>query len=210
MVEIWRDEGADVVDARKRSDRHEGPLARIGGRVFNLLLGAAVDEDMAGSSDFKLLSREAIEALLSLPERRRFFRGLVHWIGFKTARLDFDVERRDAGHSRWSRLALVRYAIANLTSFTTFPLALIATLGLVTTLFGSVFGALALEQWCRGVAVSGFTTVILLVAILSGLTLLSLGVIALYLAGLFEEVKGRPIFLIRSARKPADPDRSPQ
>jgi dolichol-phosphate mannosyltransferase len=209
MVEIWRDEGADVVDARKRTRGPEGALARAGGRVFNLLLGAAVDADMVGASDFKLLSREAIDALLGLPERRRFFRGLVHWIGFRTVQLDFDVERREAGRSHWSRLALVRYAIDNLISFTTVPLVLIATLGLLTTVFGSTLGLVALEQWSRGVAVSGFTTVILLVTTFSGLILTSLGVIALYLAGLFEEVKGRPIFMIRAAPKSGDADGQP-
>jgi dolichol-phosphate mannosyltransferase len=180
----------------------------VGARAFNLLLGAAVDADMAGSSDFKLLSREAMDALRALPERRRFFRGLVHWIGFRTVRLDFDVERREAGRSRWSRLALVRYAIDNLISFTAVPLVLIATLGLSTSLVGSTLGLVALEQWIRGVAVSGFTTVILLVTIFSGLILSSLGVIALYLARLFEEVKGRPIFMIRAAPKPGDAGRS--
>jgi polyisoprenyl-phosphate glycosyltransferase len=210
MVEIWRDDGADVVDARKRARGRAGALARAGGRVFNLMLGAAVDDDMAGSSDFKLLSREAMDALLTLPERRRFFRGLVHWIGFRTVRLDFDVEHRSAGRSRWSRLALLRYAIDNLISFTTFPLALIATLGLATTVFGAALGALALAQWVRGVALSGFTTVIVLIAGSSGLILTSLGVIALYLARIFEEIKGRPIFMIRSAPKPEDPERSPR
>ncbi len=205
MVELWREQGVDVVDACKRSRGDEGPLHRAAAKLFHALLGASVDRDLRGSSDFKLLSRDAIDTIASLPERTRYFRGLVHWIGFETARLEFDVEARSAGTTGWSRLALLRYGIDSLLSFTTLPLVIIAVAGLGTTVVGAMLGCVALYQWATGTAVSGFTTVIGLLTLFSGLILSSLGTMSLYLARLVEEAKARPLFLIRPAKKPEPP-----
>jgi polyisoprenyl-phosphate glycosyltransferase len=204
MVELWAEEGFDVVDARKRERGQEGRLYRLLAGVFYRLLAGATDADMFGASDYKLLSRSAMDALAALPERNRFFRGLVEWIGFRTARVAFDVEPRRRGQSRWGRLALLRYAIDSILSFTTFPLVLIAVAGVVTTGIGSVLGGIALYQWATGAAVSGFTTVILMLLIFSGLILVSLGTMSLYLGRLFEEVKRRPLYVVNRPTKSAD------
>ena len=201
MIELWADGGVDVVAARKRCRGDEGPLHRLLVSSFYWLLGGATGADMSGASDFKLLSRDAMDALAALPERNRFFRGLVQWVGFRTAEIEFDVAPRRSGQSGWRRLSLVHYALDSILSFTTFPLLLIALAGLATTGLGSLLGAVALYQWATGVAVSGFTTVILMVLILSGMILVSLGTMSLYLGRLVEEVKGRPLYVVRGATK---------
>jgi dolichol-phosphate mannosyltransferase len=201
MVELWCEGGYDVVEGRKRQRGDESPLYRNLARIFYGLLGTATRSDMLGASDYVLLARPAIDALKQLPERNRFFRGLVHWIGFRTTAVEFDVPARADGDSRWSTLQLLRYGLDSLLSFTTFPLVVIAVAGLLTTLLGSVLGGIALYHYATGVAVSGFTTVILMIFIFSGLILISLGTMSLYLARLFEEAKGRPLYLVRRSSK---------
>ncbi len=205
MVELWAEQGYEVVEGRKRRRGRESAAYRILAGGFYRLLGSATRADMLGASDFVLLGREAIEALKQLPERTRFFRGLVHWIGFRTTHVEFDVAPRHTGGSGWGWWRLVRYGVDSVLSFTTMPLVLIALAGLVTTVIGSSLGFIALYHWTTGVAVSGFTTVILMNLIFSGLILVSLGTMSLYLARLVEEVKGRPLYIVRSAPKPSPP-----
>ncbi len=206
LVELWREGGHDVVEACKRSRGDEGLLYRGLAWCFNGLMSRATGTGMHGASDYKLLARPALDALAQLPERHRFFRGLVHWIGFDHATVHFDVDAREGDVPSWQPLALVRYAFDGFLSFSTLPLVMIASAGVATTAFGGVLGAVALWHFVTGVAVSGFTTVILLQVIFSGLILASLGTIALYLGRLFEEVKGRPLYLVRAANKEELPE----
>jgi dolichol-phosphate mannosyltransferase len=206
LVELWRDGGYDVVEARKRSRGEEGRLYRGLTWLFNGLMSRATGAGMHGASDYKLLARPAIDALAQLPERHRFFRGLVHWIGFEHASVEFDVDPRESGQPSFRASDLLRYAFDGFLSFSTLPLVVIATAGVATTAFGAVLGAVALWHFATGVAVSGFTTVILLQVIFSGLILASLGTIALYLGRLFEEVKGRPLYLVRPPGKQEIPE----
>lgn len=201
MIELWR-QGFAVVEAVKR-DRGDGGsaggfFARLFYRAFQRLAGL----DLAAHSDYKLLDRAVVDALIRLPERRRFFRGLVAWMGYPTASLPFDVPPREGGGSRWGRLRLLRYAIDNITGFSALPLALIGAIGAVLLTVGGGIGLIALYQKWTGAAVDGFTTVILLIVIASGALMASLGIIGLYLARIYEEIKGRPIYLLR--RDPED------
>lgn len=202
MLELWAEQGFEVVEGRKRRRGHESALYRGLAGLFYRLLGSATRVDMRGASDFVLLDRAALEALKRLPERNRFFRGLVQWIGFRTTSVEFDVAPRRSGDSGWGAWRLLRYGVDGILSFTTFPLVLIALAGLVTTLLGSSLGFIALYHWATGAAVSGFTTVILMSLIFSGLILVSLGTVSLYLARLVEEVKGRPLYIVRAPAKP--------
>jgi dolichol-phosphate mannosyltransferase len=206
LVELWRDGGYDVVEARKRSRGDEGLLYRGLAWLFNGLMSRATGAGMHGASDYKLLARPALDALAQLPERHRFFRGLVHWIGFEHTSVEFDVDPRESGQPSFRPIDLLRYAFDGFLSFSTLPLVMIATAGVATTAFGALLGAVALWHFATGVAMSGFTTVILLQVIFSGLILASLGTIALYLGRLFEEVKGRPLYLVRASDKEELPD----
>ena len=205
MVRLW-EEGCDVVEGVRRDRGPEGIPHRLLARAFYGLLGRAVGRDLQGATDYKLLDRQAVEALLECGERNRFFRGLVAWIGFRTAEVPFVAPERHGGASKWSIADLLGYSVRSLLAFTSLPLRIVAGAGLVMVLFGAILAVQTLWNWSSGRAVSGFTTVILVELILGGLILTSLGVIAAYLALLYEEQKGRPIYLVRRPRaRPARP-----
>jgi len=169
-------------------------------------MGGAAGESFRGASDFKLLDRQVIEALAQCSERSRFFRGLVTWVGFRTAEVPFAVQPRAAGRTKWSVWGLVRYSIRNLVAFSALPLKLVATSGFVTLVFAAGLAVQTLWRYLAGRAVSGFTTVILLQLILGGLLLTSVGIIAVYVAEIYDEVKRRPVFVVK---RPRDDVRDP-
>lgn len=205
MLELWA-RGHHVVGGVKERRGRESFTYRSMAWLFNALMGGAAGTNFQGASDFKLLDRQVVDALLACPERTRFFRGLVAWVGFKTAEVPFTVAERAAGQSKWSTLGLVRYSLRNLLAFSALPLKVIAVLGFGVLLFSAALGAWSLYRYVRGDALSGFTTVILLQVIIGGLLLAAVGVIALYLAEMYDEVKRRPIYLVRS--EPRSPSKS--
>ncbi|MBX2803418.1 MAG: glycosyltransferase family 2 protein [Myxococcales bacterium] len=207
LVAAWRD-GAEVVNAVKEARGREGVAYRLSAWAFNRLMGAALRHDFDRESDFKLLDRSVIDVIASLPERTRFFRGLVAWVGFRTAQVPFAVAPRAGGHTSWSPLGLVTYSVRNLVSFTSLPLRLVAATGFVVTGLGMLLGAQTLWTWARGLAVDGFSTTILSVLIMGGFQLLALGVVSLYLSAIYEEVKQRPLFVVRKPEPPDSEDRS--
>ncbi len=198
MVQAWR-EGIDVVSGVKASRGREGLLYKVMAHTFNRLMGSGLD-GFRGASDFKLLDRQVVDALRACPERHRFFRGLVAWVGYSTREIPFDVQDRAAGETKWSTSALIRYSLRNLLSFSALPLRLIAVGGFSTLLFALFMAVWTLIRYFRGDSLAGFPTVILLQLIFGGILLTSLGVMSLYLAEMFEEVKRRPVYLYRAPR----------
>jgi dolichol-phosphate mannosyltransferase len=196
MVRLWH-EGYDVVEAVRQDRGDEGFLYRLMARIFYSLVGRSVGRPFQGSTDYKLLDRQVVDALLQCRERNRFFRGLVAWVGFKVAQVPFTASHRHGGDSKWSTLGLARYSITSLLAFTSLPLRIVAWGGLGMVLLGIVLAAQTFYNWFAGKAVSGFTTVILVELILGGLILVSLGVIAFYVALIYEEQKARPLFVVR-------------
>lgn len=208
FVRRWQ-AGADVVNGVKAERGRESFLYAASAGVFNRLMGASLPRDGAakfvGASDFKLLDREVIEALKRCPERNRFFRGLVAWVGFTVDTVPFEVQARAAGLSKWSGTALLRYSLRNLLAFSALPLRVIASVGFTMLLFTMGLGAWTLYRYFRGDSLAGFPTVILLELLLGSLVLTSLGVVSLYLAEMFDELKQRPIYVCRataSERRP--------
>jgi len=211
MLELWRG-GYDVVNAVKQARSRESMAYRFMAWSFNLLIGGAAGSSFKGASDFKLLDRQVVEAVLDCPERNRFFRGLVAWVGFSVIDVPFSVAPRAAGTTKWSTWGLVGYSVRNLLAFSSLPLRLVAAAGFVTLFLSLGLAVQTLYRYVRGDALSGFTTVILLQLLLGGLLLTSVGVIALYLSEIYDEVKRRPVFVIRRPRdaageKTADPRR---
>jgi dolichol-phosphate mannosyltransferase len=199
LIARW-DEGWEVVGAVKERPSGEGPAYRLAAWAFNRLMGRAVGRDFGQESDFKLLDRQVVDALLACPERNRFFRGLVAWVGFRVTHVPFTVQARPAGASSWSTAGLVRYAARNLLAFSSFPLVAIAWLGLAVSIASAALGVQTLYNWARGTAVTGFTTTILSVLGMGGVILICLGVVAAYLAVVYDELKRRPLYLARSPR----------
>ena len=152
--------------------------------------------DMNASSDYKLLDRKVVDVLLQLPEKNTFFRALTFWAGFKTTTVEYEVQERAYGTSKWSVISLMKYAVTNATSFSTLPLQLVTIMGMVSIFVSVILGIQTLVRYLMGNSAEGFTTVILLILLIGGFIMLSLGIIGHYIARIYEEVKGRPKYII--------------
>ena len=201
LVEMYRlwEQGYEVIEGVKRSRGKESILHRASAGMFYKIMSKAVQIDMSRASDFKLMDRKAVEALLSMPERNAFFRALSSWVGYRTTSVEFDVQERTEGESKWSTWSLIKYAVRNIVGFSSAPLQMITVAGGLTLFFAIVLGIQSLVKYFCGHALEGFTTVILLLLIIGSLIMLSLGIIGIYIAKIYEEVKGRPRYFI--ARK---------
>ena len=198
LVEMYRlwEQGYEVVEGIKEDRGTESAMHRFAANSFYSLISRATGMDMASSSDFKLLDRKVVDALNQMPERNVFFRALSFWVGFKKAEVSYRVRDRVAGESKWSTKSLIKYAINNIGSFSSAPLHIITVLGVVMLAIAVVFGVISLVQKIAGTAQPGFTTVILLLLIIGSFLMISLGIIGYYLARIYDEVKGRPRYII--------------
>ena len=199
LVEMYRlwEEGYEVVEGIKSSRGKESIFYKMFAGIFYGIMSSLMKMDLNATSDFKLLDRKAVEALLSLNESNTFFRALSFWVGFKSTQVEYDVKERAKGKSKWSFSGLVKYAITNTTSFTTAPLRLIGIVGSLMVVFSVILGIQTLVNYFLGTAVKGFTTVILLLLLIGGCIMISLGIIGHYLGRIYEEVKNRPRYIIR-------------
>lgn len=195
MLALWRD-GYEVVEGVKAGRGREGLAYKLSAGLFYKLISKVTGIDMAASSDFKLLDRKVVDALGALQERGTFFRALSFWMGFRSVRVEFTVAQRAAGKSKWSFSSLLRYAITNITSFTAVPLQMVTLLGILMLFAFLVLGIQTLCRYLMGRAIEGFTTVILLLLIIGGSIMLSLGIIGHYIAKIYDEIKGRPQYII--------------
>ena len=195
MYRLW-EEGYEVVEGIKEDRGEESGFHKFASLSFYRLISRATGMDMSSSSDFKLLDRKVVDALNKMPERNVFFRALSFWVGFKKTEVSYRVRERTAGESKWSTRSLIKYAISNIGSFSSAPLHLITILGVVMLVTALVFGVVALVQKIAGTALGGFTTVILLLLFASSLIMISLGIIGYYIARIYEELKGRPRYII--------------
>ncbi len=200
VLEMWKlwQEGFEVVEGVKTSRGKESLAHKLSAGLFYKVMSAIIKMDMNASSDFKLLDRKVVDVLTKLPEKNTFFRALTFWAGFKSTTVEYEVQERQFGESRWSTWSLMKYAITNATSFSTLPLQLITIMGTISILGSVILAVQTLVRFFMGNSVEGFTTVILLILIIGGLIMLSLGIIGHYIARIYEEVKGRPKFIISS------------
>jgi glycosyltransferase involved in cell wall biosynthesis len=201
MVRRWRDGGWDIVEAVKTHRGRESFGHRLTTRTFYRAAAWLTGYDLQDASDFKLLDRRVLAEWRRLGERATFFRGLVAWMGFSRTQIPFEVPPRHSGNSRWSFAALGGLAVHAITSFSALPLQLVTVFGLLMLLVALVIGAQALRLWLEGLALPGFTTVILLQLIIGGFLMVSLGIIGTYIARIYEEVKGRPRYVVRDTWK---------
>ncbi len=197
MYRLWQ-EGYEVVEGIKKNRGKEGFFHKLSAGAFYRLMSRMMQMDMRSSSDFKLLDRKVVNVLLGLQEKNTFFRALSFWAGFRSVKIEYEVQERALGKSKWSFWSLVKYAVSNVTSFSTIPLQLVTVMGMVSILFSVALAVQTLVRYLTGTAVEGFTTVILLLLIIGGFIMISLGIIGHYLARIYEEVKGRPKYIIRS------------
>ena len=176
MWKLWRG-GAEVVEGIKESRGRESLAHKLSAGLFYKVMSRLIRMDMNASSDFKLLDRKVVDVLLGLPERNTFFRALSFWAGFRREYVSYQVQERQFGESKWSTLSLMKYAVTNATSFSTLPLQLVTVMGMASILFSVVLFIQTFVKYLSGTAVEGFTTVILLILVIGGFLMLSLGII---------------------------------
>ena len=198
MYRLW-EQGYEIIEGQKSSRGTEGKLHQFAAKTFYSVISAATGFDMANASDFKLLDRKAVNVIINMHEKNAFFRALSAWVGFNTAAVEFDVQEREAGESKWSTLSLVRYALSNISSFSTAPMQIVTVLGVIMLVISLLLSGIALVQKIYGQALEGFTTVILIQLFSSSIIMISLGVIGYYIAKIYEEIKGRPRYIIAEA-----------
>ena len=198
LVEMYRlwEQGVEVVEGVK-TDRGEESLAhRVAAKTFYRLISEATHIDMTRASDFKLLDRKAVNVLLSMREKRAFFRALSSWIGFRTAEVPYEVRERAAGESKWSTWLLIKYALSNITAFTSLPLHLITGCGAASFLAALIVGIVSIVRLAMGRVVTGLTGAVILLLFLSGLIMVGLGLIGYDLGNIYMEIQARPRFIV--------------
>jgi len=199
MYQIWTENNVDVVEGIKESRGNESKIYKLFANIFYAIIKKIGNVNLRDLSDFQLIDRRVVNILISLPERQRFFRALSSWTGFKRHKLPFRVEERQGGHSKWNFYKLFKYAVTNITSYSTLPLQIVTFFGFAFFAMAIILGAHTFYQYLVHNAVEGFTTVILLLLIIGSMLMISLGLLGLYIAKIYEEIKGRPIFLVESS-----------
>jgi glycosyltransferase involved in cell wall biosynthesis len=197
FVRHWR-EGADMVYGRRADRDADSPLVRLAARIFYAAFGRVSGTTLpVGAGDFRLLDRKAIDAMNRMGERVRFNKGLYAWMGFRTVGVPFTVPPRVTGRSRWGLRKLAHFALDGLISFSTVPLRVWSYLGLVISAFAFCYAmVILLKTLIYGIDAPGFPSLIISVMFFAGVQLISLGVLGEYLGRMYEEVKGRPLFLV--------------
>ena len=196
MYRLW-EQGYEVVEGIKSKRGRESFFHKAFANLFYGIMSKIIKMDMKSSSDFKLIDRKVVNVLLGLTEKNTFFRALTFWAGFNSTTVEYEVQERQYGETKWSYRSLFKYAIMNATAFSTLPLQIVTFMGSVCILFSVILAVQTLIKYFMGTAVEGFTTVILLILIVGGFIMLSLGIIGHYLARIYEEVKGRPKYIIK-------------
>jgi glycosyltransferase involved in cell wall biosynthesis len=199
LVAGWR-EGYDVVYARRRAREGETWAKRATAKAFYRIMGrlggkVEIPED---TGDFRLMSRRAVDALLQLRERHRFMKGLFAWVGFPARAVLYDRAPRAAGTTKWNYWKLWNFSLEGITSFTVAPLKVATYLGLATSLVAVLYAAqVVVKTLVLGNEVAGYPSLMTAVLFLGGVQLMTLGVIGEYLARVFNETKGRPLYIVQ-------------
>ena len=200
MLEHWR-AGADVVCGVRTERRGEGRLKLVTARWFYRLFGRLSDIDLRpNSGDYRLLDRRALDALLSMRERNRFLRGMTGFIGFTQTAVPYERDARFAGETKYSARRMLRFSLDALTSFSWVPLQLATLLGFLFSAIALLTVPVVIALRLAGETIPGFATVLCLILLIGGIQLITVGIIGEYVGRIYDEVKGRPLYLVRATR----------
>lgn len=195
MYRLW-EQGYKVVEGVKLSRGKEGAFHKWAAGMFYAIISKATSIDMRNASDFKLMDRQVVDTILKMPEKQFFFRAISSWVGYKSTTVEFEVQERMEGESKWSMKSLVKYAMTNITSFSSAPLQIVTLGGIIFFAFAVVLGIQTLIKFIVGDALEGFTTVIMLQLITGSILMIAIGIIGYYIAKIYDEVKERPRFIV--------------
>jgi polyisoprenyl-phosphate glycosyltransferase len=197
LLDKWR-EGYQMVYALRQSREGDSWLRKQFTKLFYWTFGKICEIELPpGAGDFRLLDRAVVDAVNMMPERNRFMKGLVTWVGFRQTSLYFQMEQRASGTSQWGFLALLRLALDGMAAFSTLPLRIWSTFGIAISVFALLYLLYLVGRTIiLGVDVPGFASLMVAILLLGGIQLISLGVIGEYLGRVFTEVKRRPLYLL--------------
>jgi polyisoprenyl-phosphate glycosyltransferase len=213
LLARWR-EGYDVVYAVRAERAGESRFKRATASLYyKLLRRLSGSEIPADAGDFRLMSRRVVDALAAMPERARFLRGMTSWVGFTQTGVEYRRDARYAGESKYPLRKMLRFALDGITSFSTVPVQFVAWLGFTLVVFCfAVLGWALYTRFFTNQATPGWTSLLVVVLLLGGVQLLSLGIIGQYVARIFDESKGRPLYFVaervESAGVAEPPDRA--
>lgn len=196
MLQAWQ-QGYALVVACKKERLNDSLFIRVCASLFAALMQRLSGLDLMNSADYRLLDRKVVSALLACPEKIRFFRGMTTWTGVESYPIAFSVPARLAGVSHWNKLGLVKMAMSALVSYSAKPLYYLFGAGVCGLVLSAVLTLQALYSWLAGIAVSGWTSLTLVILIFGSANLFGLGLLGIYIGQLFEEIKARPSYLIR-------------
>lgn len=195
MYRLWQ-EGYEIVEGIKKTRGKESKMHSFAARKFYRVISSVVGFDMSNASDFKLLDRKVVDILNRIPERKGFFRAISFWVGFNKTTVEFEVNERLEGESKWSAIGLLKYAISNISAYSTAPMQIVTVLGVMMLIITAIFSVWALIDKIRGIALEGMTTVIIILIFIGSIMMISLGIIGYYVARIYDEIKGRPKYIV--------------
>lgn len=199
MYHLWQ-EGIDVIHGVKSDRGNESKIHRFFADSFYMIISKITKMNMKNASDFKLIDRKVIELLVAMPERNTFFRALSSWVGFKTATVLFEVQEREEGKSKWSFVSLTKYALSNITSFSTLPMQFVTFSGIAFLFLSIILGIRALLSYIVNDVTNELLIVISAQACIGSIVMIGIGIVGYYIAKIYDEVKGRPRYIVQEKK----------
>jgi glycosyltransferase involved in cell wall biosynthesis len=193
------DSGADVAYGQRLHREGESSFKKVSAAIFYKLLRRLADAPIpADTGDFRLMKRQVVDVLLSMPEQNRFIRGMVAWVGFRQVPVPFQRNARFAGTTKYPLRKMIKFAVDAITGFSAAPLRLSLYFSLGSVLMAVLLGLYALWQWFTGAAVTGWTSIAIIVLAFGSMQMFCLGIMGEYLGRIYTQSKQRPLFVIRS------------
>jgi dolichol-phosphate mannosyltransferase len=201
MLATWR-EGFDVVYATRRARRGESGFKLLTAGVFYRVIRRLTNVDIpVDTGDFRLMSRRVVDALGQTRERHRFLRGLVSWVGFKQTGIEYDRDARFSGSTKYPLSKMMRFAFDGITSFSEIPLRFATYLGFVVSAFAFVYTAIVIALKFLGQNEPGYTSMMVAILFLGGVQLIFIGILGEYVGRIYDQIKGRPLYLVSSVER---------
>ncbi|MDE6752046.1 MAG: glycosyltransferase family 2 protein, partial [Eubacterium sp.] len=195
---INNNEELDCVTAYQEKRKESKLMISLKNAFYRIINKVTEVDFVSGASDFRLMKRNMVDAVLEMTEYHRFSKGILSWVGFNTEYMPYNAEERESGESKWSTRKLFKYAFEGIVSFSTFPLKLAAYVGFISSILSVLYLIFVIiKKLAFGIDVPGYATIVVLVLFLGGLQLFSLGILGEYISKIYVQVKNRPIYILK-------------
>ncbi len=199
------DEAIDCVAAYQENRKESKVMSGTKSAFYKIINKLAEVDFVNGASDFRLMKRNMVDAVISLSERQRFSKGIFSWVGFNTKYIPYQVKEREFGETKWSVWKLFKYALDGIISFSTFPLKIATGVGIASSVFSVLYLVfVVIQKLCFGIDVPGYATIVVLVLFLGGMQLFCLGLLGEYISKIYIQSKNRPIYILKEHLKKDD------